>query len=161
MRSYVKAPVVIHVSRRWVSVKAFNTGVAPIARAMEALELGRVLFAWSSEPPVCGDRVYNAYRGYLLANMFWEAHVAGEEIWRRTGLRGRLLAALAGALAKAQEGAPEAAEKIIAKASVWARRIGLELDARAAAETAWRVYSSGWADMRQLGWLLELAASRR
>jgi len=56
------------------------------------------------------------YARLLEENMFWEAHVLGEKIWRRGIPLGRHLAVLAGAYAKAQEGLLEAAKAVLRKA---------------------------------------------
>jgi len=58
----------------------------------------------------------DTYTRLLRENKFWEAHVVGEAIWRRRGILGKHLAALAGAYAKAQEGLAEAARKILDRA---------------------------------------------
>ena len=58
----------------------------------------------------------DTYTQLLRENRFWEAHVIGEAIWRRRGVLGKHLAALAGAYAKAQEGLAEAARKVLERA---------------------------------------------
>ncbi len=159
LRQRIRGPYVIHVSRRWISVKAFTHDRSMVAKAIEALG-GDVLFIRTGEPPVCGSRLLDTYLGYLAANMFWEAHVAGEEVWRRAGLVGRAMAAAAGALAKTQEGLPEAAARLVEKAASFAAGAGAVLDVERGLELVREVYREGWAHGVP-EWLRPLAEAAR
>jgi len=159
LRERLRRPLNVHVSARWISLKAFSTGLAEAKKALVEVAGGELLHYRLGEPPSCEPRLPEAYMGYVAANMFWEAHTVGEAMWRRVGLPGRILAVAAGALARAQEGAPEAAVAMVRKAAAWATEARVALDAEQGESLVEEVYARGWADARP--WLLPLVEAVR
>ena len=127
IRGILSRPLNLRASTRWVEVVVFNEpSPERVARLLE--EAGfRVLEAYRVEHSTNGSRgLMERYRGLLREERYWEAHVAGEEAWHHVGTAGRVLAVLAGALARAQEGSVDAAMKMVGKARQWSREAGLE-----------------------------------
>jgi hypothetical protein len=151
LRLRLRTPLVLHASKKWLSVKIFGH----ISREKTVRTVSRILggpIAYREEEPPTGNPglLTRCFLGYVKANMFWEAHVAGEAIWARIGLVGRALAVAAGALARTQEGSPEPARKMIEKAKLWLMQEGVEIDAGAAGEAIRRLYREGWVDATPL-----------
>ncbi|MET1128279.1 MAG: hypothetical protein ABWW70_03075 [Thermoproteota archaeon] len=120
LRRVVARPLTVHVAPRWIEAVIFS---APSPGEVERRLRGagfRVLEVYSVEAEhkaSGGDPVelLQRYSHMMASARFWEAHTVGEDVWHSCGPLGRLLAALAGAHAKAQEGLLEAARRIVAR----------------------------------------------
>ncbi len=108
----------LRITRGLIEIVTFTKPSKEQLRRLEE-ELGAKLEEYG-EPDIeqleRSSCLLDTYTQLLRENRFWEAHVAGEAIWRRRGILGKHLAALAGAYAKAQEGLAEAARKVLERA---------------------------------------------
>lgn len=106
------------ITRGLIEIITFTKPSREQLRRLEE-ELGAILEDYkepSKESLEENSCLLDTYIQLLGENRFWEAHILGEAIWRRRGILGKHLAALAGAYAKAQEGLIEAARKILDRA---------------------------------------------
>ena len=126
LRNVIRRPFNARASTRWVEVVVFGEGEPErVARLLQEAGL-TVLEAYRVKHSMDSEGLMERYRRLLREEKYWEAHVAGEEAWHRVGTAGRVLAVLAGALARAQEGGVDAALKMIEKARQWSREAGVE-----------------------------------
>ena len=163
LREAVRRPLVLHVSRRWIGVKVFTPRepLDTVAERVASTLGGRLLYTAAGEPPLRAGMLARCYLGYMKANMFWEAHVAGEAIWARAGLLGRAMAVVAGSLAKVQEGALRPALAMAEKAVGWLRGEGVKLDMDGLRRLFAVLYEEGWVDAAPVALPLAEAAAER
>jgi hypothetical protein len=140
----IVSPLNVRISGDIVELTIFkeiDRGVAErIARAIDEScakieEITRPKI-WKKDP----SHMLDAYHELLIRNRFWEAHVAGEAIWRNISPLGKHLAALAGAYAKAQEGLLDPALTILEKAVHELRGL---VDEECLRGELYKVYESG------------------
>ena len=163
LREAVRRPLVLHVSKHWISVKVFTPSepLDTVAEKVASTLGGCVLYAAAGEPPLREGMLARCYLGYMKANMFWEAHVVGEAIWARVGLLGRAMAVLAGSLAKVQEGALRPALAMAEKAAEWLRRERVVLDNDRLRQLLTSLYEEGWVDAAPIALPVAEAAAGR
>jgi hypothetical protein len=130
LRGVIGKPLTVHVSPKWIELIVYGSSLEHARESLESRGY-KVLEAYyaslshdhKSEPLWVLARRYLAM---MRGQRFWEAHSVGEELWHRAGVEGRLLAIIAGALAKAQEGFKGSALAILEKARRIAQDAGLE-----------------------------------
>lgn len=116
VRGVLGLPCDLRITPRFVEVVLFGRPDGEAIRELEKV-IGSVVEIVEGEPVPEGPEAVEKVKEYLREGYYWRAHVAGEEAWHRGGgEEARVLALIAGALAKAQEGNLGAAKKILAKA---------------------------------------------
>jgi hypothetical protein len=148
LRGIAGAPVTVHVSPDWVELVVFNAPPLEelVGRLAESgYSVAEAYLAQADHGPAGegSEALAERYVELLSGGRFWEAHEVAENIWHTCGPEGKLLAAIAGAHAKAQEGAWEPARAILERARREAEELGVEqlVDWRCLGETLARVHA--------------------
>lgn len=152
LRSIVKKPLIVHVAPDWIELVVFSSDPETVRKALEkgGYKVAEAYYA----PLVHGVHsdplrvIAQRYLAMMRGQRFWEAHSVGEELWHRKGVKGRVLAAIAGAFAKAQEGSRGSAIAILEKARKWAAATGVNqlIDWECLYRSLDEVYSGGRSD---------------
>ncbi len=117
-------PVSVRITPEYVEVQVYRGDYSRAVRLVEK-NIGAVLEV--SRPAPRGG--LGDLEKLFTHKLFWRAHTLAEEKWRETGDEYyRLLAVLAAAMAKAQEGERAPAERLVDLATRIAREIGVALD---------------------------------
>ncbi len=130
LRDIIGKPLTVRVSPRWIELAVYGASSENVRRVLEdhgykVLEVYHVpLFHGSGSEPLWV--LARRYLAMMRGHRFWEAHSVGEELWHRVGDKGRVLAVIAGAFAKAQEGYKNSALSILEKARKLARDTSVE-----------------------------------
>jgi len=106
-------PVIVRVSSREIHLYT----PAPLRDEKKRTLWRRFAPPSTLRDPPClqggASRVLCKYEYFMILERYWEAHEAGEGLWRMGFPGGQLLAVVAGVLAKAQEGDSRAVEIIL------------------------------------------------
>ncbi len=121
-------PVSVRVTPEYVEIHVYQGDYSRAVRVVEE-NIGAVLEVERASSVEKSTAMERDIERLFSHRLFWRAHVAAEEEWRRTGNEYyRLLAILAGIMVKAQEGEREPALRLIKTASLLASKLGLVLD---------------------------------